>query len=98
MQHTVDRTTASARSQDPVIAGRAVRALAQDGIPASREARNAPFGHAAGKSPGARDFGAAVIVMGSRPRRSGRCRRGEGPVRRGRWSVARAASRGWTGF
>jgi len=48
-------------------ADRAVRELAQDGIKASGEARNTPFGHAAREIIGeARDFGAAVIVMGSR--------------------------------
>ena len=48
-------------------ADRAVRELAQDGIKASGEARNTPFGHAAREIVGeARDFGAAVIVMGSR--------------------------------
>ena len=48
-------------------ADRAVRALAQDGIKASGEARNTPFGHAAREIVGeARDFGAGVIVVGSR--------------------------------
>jgi nucleotide-binding universal stress UspA family protein len=48
-------------------ADRAVAALAQDGIKASGQARNTPFGHAAREIVGeARDFGAAVIVMGSR--------------------------------
>ena len=48
-------------------ADRAVRALAQDGIKASGEARNTPFGHAARDIVGeARDFGAGVIVLGSR--------------------------------
>jgi nucleotide-binding universal stress UspA family protein len=48
-------------------ADRAVRALAQDGIKASGQARNTPFGHAAREIVGeARDFGAAVIIMGSR--------------------------------
>jgi nucleotide-binding universal stress UspA family protein len=48
-------------------ADRAVAALAQAGIKAGGEARNTPFGHAAREIVGeARDFGAAVIVMGSR--------------------------------
>jgi nucleotide-binding universal stress UspA family protein len=48
-------------------ADRAVRALAQDGIKASGEARNTPFGHTAREIVGeARDFGAEIIVMGSR--------------------------------
>jgi nucleotide-binding universal stress UspA family protein len=48
-------------------ADRAVRALAQDGVKASGEARNTPFGHAAREIVGeAQDFGAAVIVVGSR--------------------------------
>ena len=48
-------------------ADRAVAALAQAGITASGEARNTPFGHAPREIVGeARDFGAGVIVMGSR--------------------------------
>jgi nucleotide-binding universal stress UspA family protein len=48
-------------------ADRAVRALAQDGVKASGEARNTPFGHAAREIVGeAQDFGAAVIAVGSR--------------------------------
>jgi nucleotide-binding universal stress UspA family protein len=48
-------------------AERAVRALAEAGIKASGEARNTPFGHAARDIVGeAREFGAEVIVMGSR--------------------------------
>lgn len=48
-------------------ADQAVRALAQEGVKASGEARNTPFGHAAREIVGeARDFGAGVIVMGSR--------------------------------
>ena len=48
-------------------AERAVRALAEGGIKASGEARNTPFGHAAREIvEEARDFGAGVIVMGSR--------------------------------
>jgi nucleotide-binding universal stress UspA family protein len=48
-------------------ADRAVAALAQDGIKTSGEARNTPFGHAAREIVDeARDFGAGVIVMGSR--------------------------------
>jgi nucleotide-binding universal stress UspA family protein len=48
-------------------ADRAVRALAQEGIKASGEARSTQFGHAAREIVGeARDFGAEIIVMGSR--------------------------------
>jgi nucleotide-binding universal stress UspA family protein len=48
-------------------AGQAVAALAEAGIKVSGEARNTPFGHAAREIIGeARDFGAEVIVMGSR--------------------------------
>ena len=48
-------------------ADRAVRTLAQEGIKATGEARNTPFGHAAREIVAeAREFGAGVIVMGSR--------------------------------
>ena len=48
-------------------ADRAVRTLAQDGIKVTGEARNTPFGHAAREIVAeAREFGAGVIVMGSR--------------------------------
>ncbi len=46
---------------------RAVQALAQNGIKVSGEARNTPFGHAAREIvEEARNFGAGVIIMGSR--------------------------------
>ena len=48
-------------------ADHAVQTLAQAGIKTSGQARNTPFGHAAREIVGeARDFGAEVIVMGSR--------------------------------
>jgi nucleotide-binding universal stress UspA family protein len=48
-------------------ADEAVAALARDGIQVSGEARNTPFGHAAREIVAeARDFGASVIIMGSR--------------------------------
>jgi nucleotide-binding universal stress UspA family protein len=48
-------------------ADQAVQALAERGIKASGDARNTPFGHAAREIVGeAQEFGAGVIVMGSR--------------------------------
>jgi nucleotide-binding universal stress UspA family protein len=48
-------------------ADQAVRALAERGIEASGDARNTPFGHAAREIVAeAQEFGAGVIVMGSR--------------------------------